>query len=309
MKKILALTLALVLALSLCACGGGNTDTTTNDNGDAADTATVEIPPVEDLTGTDTSAIPGVEDGVLTVGMECTYAPYNWTQTDDSNGAVPIVNNPGSYANGYDVMIAQRICDTYGWKLEVQAIEWDGLIPALNAGTIDAVIAGQSMTTSRMEQVDMAGPYFYASIVCVAKKDSEQAKAKGISELTGTCTAQSGTIWYTDCLPQVEGAQIMAQSESAPAMIMAVESGTVDFICTDMPTAMGACATYSDLAILDFSNSEDNFKVDEGQINIGISVVKGNTELKDAMDKVLAPLNADIFNAIMDKAIAVQPTI
>ena len=181
MKKILALTLALVLALSLCACGGGNADTTTTDNGDAADTATVEIPPVEDLTGTDTSAIPGVEDGVLTVGMECTYAPYNWTQTDDSNGAVPIVNNPGSYANGYDVMIAQRICDTYGWKLEVQAIEWDGLIPALNAGTIDAVIAGQSMTTSRMEQVDMAGPYFYASIVCVAKKDSEQAKAKGIS--------------------------------------------------------------------------------------------------------------------------------
>lgn len=308
MKKILALTLALVLALSLCACGG-NTDTTTTDNGDTADTATVEIPPVEDLTGTDTSAIPGVEDGVLTVGMECTYAPYNWTQNDDSNGAVPIVNNPGSYANGYDVMIAQRICDTYGWKLEVQAIEWDGLIPALNAGTIDAVIAGQSMTAGRMEQVDMAGPYFYASIVCVAKKDSEQAKAKGISELTGTCTAQSGTIWYTNCLPQVEGAQIMAQSESAPAMIMAVESGTVDFICTDMPTAMGACATYSDLAILDFSNSEDNFKVDEGQINIGISVVKGNTELKDAMDKVLAPLNADIFNAIMDKAIAVQPTI
>ena len=136
-----------------------------------------------------------------------------------------------------------------------------------------------------------------------------QAKAKGISELTGTCTAQEGTIWYTDCLPQVEGAQIMAQSESAPAMIMAVESGTVDFICTDMPTAMGACATYSDLAILDFSNSEDNFKVDEGQINIGISVVKGNTELKDAMDKVLAPLNADIFNAIMNQAIAVQPTI
>ena len=309
MKKILALTLALVLALSLCACGGGNADTTTTDNGDVADTATVEIPPVEDLTGTDTSAIPGVEDGVLTVGMECTYAPYNWTQSDDSNGAVPIVNNPGSYANGYDVMIAQRICNTYGWKLEVQAIEWDGLIPALNAGTIDAVIAGQSMTTSRMEQVDMAGPYFYASIVCVAKKDSEQAKAKGISELTGTCTAQSGTIWYTDCLPQVEGAQIMAQSESAPAMIMAVESGTVDFICTDMPTAMGACATYSDLAILDFSDSEDNFKVDEGQINIGISVVKGNTELKDAMDKVLAPLNADIFNAIMNQAIAVQPTI
>ena len=310
MKKILALTLALVLALSLCACGGGNADTTTTDNGDAADTATVEIPPVEDLTGTYTSAIPGVEDGVLTVGMECTYAPYNWTQTDDSNGAVPIVNNPGSYANGYDVMIAQRICDTYGWKLEVQAIEWAGLIPALNAGTIDAVIAGQSMTTSRMEQVDMAGPYFYASIVCVTKTDSPYAYAAGISDLSGgTCTAQIATIWYDSCLPQIEGAQVQTAAETAPAMLMALETDAVDFICTDMPTAMGACTTYSDLAILDFSDTEDNFKVDEGQINIGISVVKGNTELKDAMDKVLAPLNADIFNAIMNQAIAVQPTI
>ena len=296
MKKLLSIIMVLTMTLSLAACGGS-----------AAPAATEAPAAATAAAGSDVPA--GLEDGVLTIAMECAYAPYNWTQTDDSNGAVPIVNNPGSYANGYDVMIAQRICDTYGWKLEVQAIEWDGLIPALNAGTIDAVIAGQSMTTSRMEQVDMAGPYFYASIVCVAKKDSEQAKAKGISELTGTCTAQSGTIWYTDCLPQVEGAQIMAQSESAPAMIMAVESGTVDFICTDMPTAMGACTTYSDLAILDFSDTEDNFKVDEGQINIGISVVKGNTELKDAMDKVLAPLNADIFNAIMNQAIAVQPTI
>ena len=311
MKKILALTLALVLALSLCACGGGNADTTTTDNGDAADTATVEIPPVEDLTGTDTSAIPGVEDGVLTVGMECTYAPYNWTQTDDSNGAVPIVNNPGSYANGYDVMIAQRICDTYGWKLEVQAIEWAGLIPALNAGTIDAVIAGQSMTTSRMEQVDMAGPYFYASIVCVAKKDSEQAKAKGISELTGTCTAQEGTIWYTDCLPQVEGAQIMAQSESAPAMIMAVESGTVDFICTDMPTAQGAVAAYPDMKILDFSGTEGDFQFDDAvraeNVNIGISLMKGNTVLKEKIDAVLSTMTVDDFNALMEQAIAIQP--
>ena len=58
-----------------------------------------------------------MEDGVLTVGMECAYAPYNWTQMDDSNGAVPIANNPGSYANGYDVMIAKKICEANGWEL------------------------------------------------------------------------------------------------------------------------------------------------------------------------------------------------
>ena len=92
MKKILALTLALVLSLGLCACGGSTSGEPAPEETPDNQTETVEIPPVEDLTGVDTSAIPGVEDGVLTVGMECAYAPYNWTQTDDSNGAVPIVN-------------------------------------------------------------------------------------------------------------------------------------------------------------------------------------------------------------------------
>ena len=280
MKKIVAFLLALTMLLALTACG-----------------KTEE----KDLTG--------VADGVLTVGMECAYAPYNWTQMDDSNGAVPIANNPGAYANGYDVMIAKRICEANGWTLEVKAISWDGLVPALNAGEIDAVIAGQSMTEDRMAQVDMAGPYFYASIVCVTQKDNPLTAATGISQLTGACTAQTGTIWYDSCLPQIPGAQLMPASETAPAMIMAVTSGQVDYICTDMPTAMGACATYDNLYILDFSGSDDNFEVDEGEINIGISVLKGNTTLLDAMNKVLGGMDVDMFNTIMNEAIAVQPEI
>lgn len=307
MKKLLALIMALAMVLALAACGSSN-------SGSAAPAASADksagAASASGSAASGDDAIPGTEDGVLTVGMECAYAPYNWTQSDDSNGAVEIVNNPGSYANGYDVMIAKKICEQYGWKLEVMAIEWDGLISALQAGTIDAVIAGQSMTEERLQQVDMAGPYFYASIVCVTKKDAPQASATGISELTGTCTAQTGTIWYDSCLPQIPGADIQTQAETAPAMIMAVESGTVDFICTDMPTAMGACATYDDLTILDFSNNEsDNFKVDEGEINIGISIEKGNTALKDAMNDVLSTMTAEDFNQIMQEAIAVQPEI
>ena len=305
-RRIFALLTALVLAFALCACGN---DQPSNSNNNETVDYLASVPAVEDLTGVDTSAFPGVEDGVLTVGMECAYAPYNWTQMDDSNGAVPIVNNPGTFANGYDVMIAQRICDAYGWKLEVMAIGWDGLIPALNAGQIDAVIAGQSMTEERMAEVDMAGPYFYASIVCVAQKGSDQSKATGISNLTGACTAQTGTIWYDSCLPQIPGAEIMTEAETAPAMIMAVTTGTVDFICTDMPTAMGACATYDNLMILDFTGTNDDFQVDEGEINIGISVVKGNSQLKDAMDTVLNAMTVDHVNAMMNHAISVQPAI
>ena len=299
MKKLLALSLALVMALGLAACGTPSepAEDETKDNTNSSTTTEIQ----------------GLEDGVLTVGMECAYAPYNWMQSDDSNDAVPIVNNAGSYANGYDVMIAKKICEANGWELEVYATDWDSLIPALQAGTIDAVIAGQSMTEERMQQVDMAGPYFYASIVCVTKADSELASIKGISELKGTCTAQTGTVWYDTFLPQAAekaDIQIQTQAESAPAMIMSVESGTVDFICTDVPTAMGAVAAYPDLTILDFSeNAEDDFNVSEGDINIGISVLKGNTGLKDAIDKVLSTMTAEDFNALMEDAIAVQPAI
>jgi len=249
----------------------------------------------------------GVEDGVLTVAMECAYAPYNWAQPDDSNGAVPIKDKAGLYANGYDVMMAKAICEANGWELEVVQLDWDSLIPAIQSGIVDAVIAGQSMTAERMEMVDFAGPYLYATIVCLAKEGNANTGAKGISELTGTATSQSGTIWYDTCLPQVKGANILPPAESAPAMLMAVESGTVDFVCTDMPTAQGALIAYPDLKLLDFAGSGDDFAVSDEDINIGISIQKGNTVLLDAMNAFLKDKTADDFNAMMAEAIAVQP--
>ena len=249
----------------------------------------------------------GVEDGVLTVAMECAYAPYNWAQPDDSNGAVPI-KGTSLYANGYDVMTAKAICEANGWQLEVMQLDWDSLIPAVQSGICDAVIAGQSMTSDRMESVDFAGPYLYATIVCLARKDSKFAEAKGINDLAGgTCTSQSGTIWYDACLPQIPDAKIGMPAESAPAMLMAVASGTVDFVCTDMPTAQGALIAYPDLVLLDFAGSGNDFVVSEEEINIGVSLKKGNTVLKDAIDAYLKDKTAEDFNALMEEAIKIQP--
>ena len=298
MKRMLSLLMALAMMASLAACGGGDTAPEDDTAGETAGAETQE--PAE-------GGASGVEDGVLTIAMECAYAPYNWTQSDDSNGAVPIKDSD-AYANGYDVMMAKKICEANGWELEVVRTDWDSLVPGVQSGVYDAVIAGQSMTADRMEQVDFAGPYYYASIVCVTKADSPYASAQGISDLSGgTCTAQIATIWYDSMLPQIEGAQIQTAAETAPAMLMALETGTVDFICTDMPTAMGAVAAYPDMTILDFSDSDDNFVADEGDINIGVSVMKGNTELKDAIDSVLSTMTVDDFNAMMDEAIAIQP--
>ena len=248
----------------------------------------------------------GLEDGVLTVAMECAYAPYNWTQADDSNGAVPIKDST-EYANGYDVMMAKKIAEALGVELEIVRSDWDSLIPAVQTGTVDAVIAGQSMTAQRMEQVDFSEPYFYASIVCLTKKDSPYASAKSIAELSGgTCTAQIATIWYDSCLPQIEGASIQTAAESAPAMLMSLETDSVDFVCTDMPTAQGALAAYPDMVLLSFEDGK-GFEVDEGEINIGISMRKGNTALKEKLDEVLSPMTEQDFNDLMAQAIAVQP--
>ena len=205
-------------------------------------------------------------------------------------------------------MIAKKICEANGWELEVIQSDWDSLVPGVQTGTFDAVIAGQSMTEERSEQVDFAGPYFYASIVCLTLADSPYAGAKGLADLSGgSCTAQSATIWYDSMLPQIQGANIMTAAESAPAMLMALETGAVDFVCTDMPTALGAVAAYPDMVVLDFTGTDDNFDADEGEINIGVSMMKGNTVLFDAVNAVLAPMTADDFNALMDQAISIQP--
>ena len=281
MRRILAVALAMLMMLSLSV------------------TAFADVPS-------------GVEDGVLTIAMECAYAPYNWTQGDDSNGAVPISNVPGSYANGYDVMIAQRICEANGWKLEVIQSDWDSLVPGVQTGTFDAVIAGQSMTAERAEQVDFAGPYFYATIVCLTTKNSPYAGAKSLIDLAGgSCTAQIATIWYDTCLPQIKGANVQTAAETAPAMLMALETGAVDFVCTDMPTAQGAVAAYPDMVILDFSGTDGDFQFTEQEraenVNIGVSMMKGNTVLREAIDSVLSKMTVEDFNELMAHAIEVQP--
>ena len=313
MKKLINLCMALSLMVVLTACS--TQDAAEQVESIAAEASAEAAEDTADGESSQTAAGTGVEDGVLTVGMECAYAPYNWMQMDDSNGAVPISNVQGSYANGYDIMIAKKICEENGWELEVVSSAWDSLVPGVQSGTLDVCIAGQSMTADRMSQVDMAGPYYYATIVCVTTKDSPYANAKSIADLAGgKCTAQSGTIWYDSCLPQIDGAELASPAETAPAMIMSLQTGTVDFICTDMPTAMAAAEKNPDLVILDFSGTDGDFQFASEEeraenVNIGISVRKGNTELLDAMNDVLGGMTESDFNSLMEEAIAIQPEV
>lgn len=271
-RKIIALVLAMAMCLGFAACSNSNED-----------------------------------DNILRVAMECAYAPYNWSQSDDSNGAVPI-SGTNDYAYGYDVMMAKLIAEHLGMELEIVKLDWDSLVPAVASGDVDMVIAGQSITADRLEVVDFSDPYFYASIVTLTKADSAYASATSVADLAGaTCTSQLGTIWYDVCLPQIPGANILTAQETAPAMLVALESGAVDLVVTDMPTALAATAVYSDFVLLDFTGTAGEFEVSEEEINLGISIKKGNTELLNAVNEVLATLTVEDYEAMMADAIAVQP--
>ena len=243
----------------------------------------------------------------LKVAMECGYAPYNWTQTTDANGAVKISGST-EYAYGYDVMMAKLIAEKLGKDLEIVKLDWDSLVPAVMSGTVDCVIAGQSITSERLQMVDFSEPYYYASIVCLVNEGSKYENAQGISDLKGAvCTSQQNTVWYDVCLPQIEDANILPAQESAPAMLVALSAGRVDLICTDMPTAQAALVAYPSFRLLDFTESDDNFVVSQEEINIGISVSKNNPELTAAINEVLATLTVEDYNKMMDEAISVQP--
>lgn len=303
-RQLAALAMAAVTLLSLSACGGGSAPETKAAAGnEAAGSEAAKEEAKADSGDTEESG----EKKVLRVAMECAYAPYNWSQPDDSNGAVPIADS-NEFAYGYDVMMAKKICEELDYDLQIVRLDWDSLIPALQSGQADCVIAGQSITAERLQAVDFSEPYYYASIVTLVKKGSKYENAKSVADLAGaTCTSQQSTIWYQNCLPQIEDANILAATASAPDMLMSLNADKCDLVVTDQPTGKGALVAYPDFVMLEFGGGEDDFQVTEEDINIGISIKKGNTELKTAIDSVLGKMTKDDFSEMMDEAISVQP--
>ena len=142
----------------------------------------------------------------------------------------------------------------------------------------------------------------------LTKADSDYAAAEGVQGLAGaTATSQLNTVWYDVCLPQIPDADILPAQESAPAMLVALEADKCDIVVTDMPTGMAACVAYPDFTLLDFTGSDDDFEVSDEEINIGISLQKGNTELLDAINGVLADMTVEDYEEMMNEAISVQP--
>ena len=246
------------------------------------------------------------ESNEFNVGLECNYAPFNWTQTDTSNGAVSISNSPSEYAGGYDVEVARKIAAKLGKELVIVKTEWDGLIPALTSGKIDAIIAGMSPTEERKATVDFSDSYYRSDLVIVVKKDSPFAAAKSLADLNGAkITAQLNTFHY-EVVDQIAGVAKQTAMDNFPAMIVAVASGKIDGYVSEKPGAISAVAANPDLTYVEFAAGQGFSYADEN-VAVAVAVKKGSADLVKTINEALAEIGQDQRDTMMETAIKTQP--
>ena len=281
-KKWLLFVAAIMTAVVLAACGTAD-DEKTSSGGESSDGS-------------------GEEKQVLKVGMEAGYAPFNWSQSDNSNGAVPISGSK-EFAAGYDVEIAKRIAEGLNMELEVVKTDWDGLIPSLQSGAIDLVIAGMSPTKDRKEVIDFTENYYVSDYVIVVKADGKYADAKSIHDFAGAkITGQQATTHY-DVIDQMEGVKKEVAATDFGAMRVQLMSGAIDGYVSERPEGISAEMALENIKYI---VPEPSFEADEASTAVAVGLKKGSALTED-INKVLAEITEEERQQLMEDAIANQP--
>ena len=264
--------------------------------------------------GSESEAGTSGDKEVLRVGMECAYAPFNWTQdeatTPGGEKAVQIYDST-FYAYGYDVAVAQKIADELGMDLEIHKVEWSSIGISMDAGDYDCIIAGMGRTAEREMSYSFTTPYYYRDNCIVVKADGPYADVKGLSDLADTgckVTTQLGTGWIP-LLDQIKGGETGTNYETTSECFMAVSNGVADVCIVDLPTAKSALLTNNDLKIITFDEG-DSFEGDDEMVNVCIATRKDDTDLRDkiqgAMDSIGWSDKATM-DELMEKCIGEQP--
>jgi putative lysine transport system substrate-binding protein len=309
MKKRLSLLILMVLAAMFVMAGCGtkvepgsdDKNTTENTDTDKEDTASGTAANQDTSDAAAVTQAPA-EDNTFKVGLEAGYPPFNWTQMDNSNGAVPI-EGAAEFAGGYDVEIAKKIAEGLGKELVIVKTEWDGLIPALLSGKIDAIIAGMSPTVERKETIDFSDNYYQSNLVMVVKKGSSYENASSIQDFSGAkITAQLNTFHYT-VIDQIEGVKKQTAMDNFPTMRVALEAGSIDGYVSERPEGVSASAANDNFAMVEFT---EGFETSDDDTAIAVGLQK-DSEYTAKVNEILAGISEEDRISIMDAAIQNQP--
>lgn len=239
------------------------------------------------------------------VALECGYPPFNWTQNDDSNGAVQIKDSR-EYAGGYDIEIAKKIADGLGKKLVIVKTKWEGLVPGVKSDTFDAIIAGMSPTETRKEEIDFTDAYYQSELIMVVKKGSKYENAKSLADFSrAKITAQLSTFHYT-VIDQIKDVDKQTAMDTFPAMRVALESGIIDGYVGERPEGISVTSANPDLTYVEFEEGK-GFLTTEEDTSVAVGLKKGSDELREQINTILAGISKEDRTQIMDDAIKNQP--
>ncbi len=205
---------------------------------------------------------------VLRVGTEPTFAPFEFQKEGSKE------------YTGFDMDLARAIGKQMGYKVEIQNMGFDALIPALNAGNIDMVAAGMSITEERQKAVTFSDPYYTSGLIVMVNKDNTEVKS--IKDLEGKRIAvQIGTTGENKART-VKDAKVTAYNTNTEAALELQNKG-VDAVINDSPVvgyylAQGGNKTA--MTVGDVMEAEQ----------YGLAVKKGNDKLAGEINKALAEL-------------------
>lgn len=283
MKKILAMTLAALMLLAGCGAPAAAPE----------GASSAEAAPSGASASGDT----------FTVGMECNYAPFNWTQLEQTETSVALGDGV-SYTDGYDVVMASAIAEKLGKKLVIKKTAWDGLEPALSSGEIDAIIAGMTATPERKENADFTTPYYESDMVIIIRgDDAELGGITDVQQLSGKKVQGQKNTLYDEVIDQVEGVQHMTPLDSYPLMVAALKSGDVDALTAELPVAKGVISTNPDLKLIQFEKGS-GFEADT---SVSIAIKKGNTDMLNSVQGALDTIDEETRQQWMLDATQRQP--
>ena len=276
MKKALSLMTAAALVLSLAACGS------TASSAASSEAASPEAASSEAASENETAELSTVEPGKLIMSTNAAFPPYEMT-TDS-----------GEF-EGIDIETAQAIADKLGLELQIDDMDFDAALLAVQQGKSDMVMAGVTVTDERQNVMDFTDSYATGIQSIIVKEDSDIAS---VDDLAGKkIGTQRGTTGYLYCSDDFGDENIVAYDDGLTAVQM-LNNGQVDCVVIDNAPAKEFVAANPGLKLLDTAYVEESY---------AIGVGKGNTELKDAINTALEELKADgTLQAIVDKYITAE---
>lgn len=294
MKKLLAMLLALTMCLALAACGSSDTstdDTTTSGSESSTEEASnteeessVEessIAEEESSTEEESATFTTVTEGVLTMSTNAAFPPYEMT-TDD-----------GGF-EGIDVEIATAIAEKLGLELQIDDMDFDSALLAVQQGKSDIVMAGVSVTEDRLLVMDFSDSYATGVQVVIVPEGSEVTVDTLGDYIIGTQRATTGNICCTDDY----GEDHVVAYDNGITAVQALMNGQVDCVVIDSAPAQEFVNANAGLTILDTEYVSEEY---------AIGMAKGNTALVDAVNNALEELTADgTIQSIVDKYITAE---